>query len=94
MGISCFFPSLMVLHFIFDASSCSFSKAFSLPYSEMVDIKEANAIAITMPIVSYQSKLEKRNTVLIAKAINNILIMGSLRVINSFFSIYVYLSFI
>ena len=40
-------------------------------------MNEAKKMAITIPIVSYQSKFWKRNNVLTTKAIIKILIMGS-----------------
>lgn len=75
--ISVKLPFLFALHFIFDASSCNLKKAFSLPYSDIVDIKDARKIAITIPIVSYQSNDFIKKTILIASAINSILIIGS-----------------
>ena len=75
--ISMVLLSLFTLHLILDDSSCNLLNAFSLPYSDMVDIKDAKKIAITMPIVSYQSNDFIRNTIFIASAISNILIIGS-----------------
>ena len=75
--ISVTFPFLLTLHFNFNDSSFSFSKAFSLPYSEILDIKEAKKIAIKIPSVSNQSKSLNKKTTFIASAINNILIIGS-----------------
>ena len=69
--------SLFTRHLIFDASSCSLLNALSLPYSETVDIKDAKKIAITIPIVSYQSNDLIKNTTFIASAIRSILIIGS-----------------
>lgn len=48
-------PFLFTFTFILEDSSWSFKKAFSLPYSEIDEIKDAKKIAITIPIVSYQS---------------------------------------
>ena len=39
-------PFLLTLHFNLDDSSCNFKNAFSLPYSDIVEIKEAMKIAI------------------------------------------------
>ena len=39
----------------------NFSNAFSLPYSEIVEMNDAKKIAITIPIVSYQSKSLNKN---------------------------------
>ena len=78
--ISTTFPFLKARQFIFDDSSCNFSNAFSLPYSDIVDINDAKKIAITIPIVSYQSNCLIKNTVLIARAINKILMIGSPKV--------------
>ena len=83
---------------IFEASAWSCSKAFSLPYSDRVEINEARNMAITMPIVSYQSKFWNRNKVLMARAIKSILIIGSpkvainLRIKLSFLAILIVLS--
>ena len=43
------------------------------------EINDASITAIAIPIVSYQSYLEKINSILIPKAIKSILIMGSPR---------------
>ena len=75
--ISSTFPFLFTLHFILAASFCNLTKDFSLPYSEIVDIKEATKIAITIPTVSYQSKSCIRKRILMPKAINKIRIIGS-----------------
>ena len=56
IGISRILFSLYTLHLIFDASSWSLSKADSLPYSEIDEIRDATKIATTIPIVSNQSK--------------------------------------
>ena len=80
---------LFTLHFIFDDSSCNLSKAASLPYSEIVEINDATKMAITIPIVSNQSKSLNRKIVLIARAINNIFIIGSPNVsIKSFIKLF------
>ena len=76
-NISSILSSLLTLHFILAVSSCIFSKAFSLPYSLNVEMSDANAIAITMPRVSNQSKLSNKKTVLTANTIKRILMIGS-----------------
>ena len=53
------------MQLIFDDSSWSLSKADSLPYSEIDEIRDATKIATTMPIVSNQSKSWNKNIVLI-----------------------------
>ena len=80
ISISFICPFLKTFVLILEASSWSSSKAFSLPYSDTVDINEARKIAMTIPMVSYQSKSWNKNKVLTAKAINNIFIIGSPRV--------------
>ena len=95
-SINTSFVMLFLLTFVFilDDFSWSLSKAFSLPYSEIVDMRLASMIAIKMPIVSYQSKFLNNTIVLNAKAIIKIFIMGSPRVSSksfrklSFFLIY------
>ena len=85
IGICIFFPSLFTLTLISDDSSVNLLKARIEPYSLILDIKEATIIASTMPTVSYQSKSLIKKIVLIPKAINNILIIGSENVsINNF----------
>ena len=85
MSISIILLFLITLLFIFDASSSNFSNAFSLPYSDMVDMNDARKIAITIPTVSYQLKSLNRNNVFIANAIKSIFIIGSPSVTNSIF---------
>ena len=58
-------------------SSLRRENAASEPYSEIVDITEASITATAIPIVSYQSYLEKINNNLIANAIKRIFIIGS-----------------
>ena len=85
IGISLISLFLLTRHLILDASICNFLKACSLPYSDIVDIKEAIKIAITIPTVSYQSKSLIKNTILIPKAIIKIRIIGSPNDSNNFF---------
>ena len=70
-------PSLFTLHFILDDSSCKCSKAFSLPYSEIVEIKLDKKTAIKIPNVSNQSKSLNKKIVLIISAVSKILMIGS-----------------
>ena len=70
-------PFLLTLTYIFIDSSCNFLKAFSLPYSLIVEINDAKNTAISIPKVSNQSKFLNKNTTLTDKAIKRILIIGS-----------------
>lgn len=56
IGILIIPSNLLTLALVLEASCCNLSKAFSLPYSDKVEINEARKIAITIPTVSYQSK--------------------------------------
>lgn len=91
---SIFLEFLFTLHFILEASSWSLWNAFSLPYSEIVEIKDAKKIANTIPMVSYILDSLNKNKTLIASAINNIFIIGSFndsikRVKKEFFFLFV-----
>lgn len=80
ISTSFIFAFLKTFVLILDASSCNSSKDFSLPYSDKVDMKDAKKIAITIPMVSYQSKSWNKNKVLTVKAINSILMIESPKV--------------
>ena len=84
-GTSTTCPFLLTLAFIFEDSSVSLLNARIDPYSDILDIKEATIMAITIPTVSYQSKSLIKKIVLIPKAINSILIIGSEKVSNNNF---------
>ena len=85
------FLSLTTLDSIILASFSSFSKAFSLPYSEIVETIDARRIEATIPIVSYQSKSLSKKTILTAKAINKILIIGSPKLSTKMLMIFLFL---
>ena len=61
INVSVILLFLFTLQFIFEDDSCNLSNADSLPYSEMADISEATSMAMTIPIVSNQSKSWNRN---------------------------------
>ena len=80
MLISSTFPFRLTRHLILEDSSWSLTKAFSEPYSDIVEIKDATNIATAIPIVSNISKCLNKNITLTASTINNTLIIGSPKV--------------
>ena len=85
IGILVIWLFLFTFTFILDVSSVNLLNAFTEPYSLIDDINDATIIAITIPIVSYQSKSLIKNMIFIPNAINNILIIGSENVSNNSF---------
>ena len=75
--ISTTLPFLITFTLPFNASLCKRLKACSEPYSEIVEINDAKNMAISIPIVSNQSKCLNKTMTLIAKAISKILMIGS-----------------
>lgn len=90
IGILIIPSNLLTLALVLEASCCNLSKAFSLPYSDKVEINEARKIAIAIPTVSYQSKSFIKNIVFIPRAINRIRIIGSPKLLSNCLKRYLY----
>ena len=77
-------PSLRTRQVVLAASCWRRTKAFSLLYSDKVEISDAARMARAMPTVSNQPWPRNRNSRLTARAASRILMMGSLRFSSSF----------